>query len=92
MAMELYGHLGWAHGGARVITVMSPAGKTAVLDRLGREGAGYFLLFAGERQLPHYQVRQDGSLERLIAAHGIVILDFAAWTARKAGLGEAIWK
>ena len=89
--MEFFGHLGWSHGGARVITLMSPQGKTAVLDRLGRQGGGYFLLFAGAGQLPHYQVRQDGSLERLVEAHGIVILDFEEWTAKKAELGDAIW-
>lgn len=89
--MEIYGHLGWSHGGARVITLMSPAGAGAVIERLGREGDGYFLLFAGERQLPHYQVRRDGSLDRLVEAHGVVVLDFEAWTARKAELGEVIW-
>jgi len=89
--MELYGHLGWSHGGARVITLMSPEGASAVLDRIAGE-KGTALLFAGPAQLPHYHVQQDGSLERLIEAHAIVILDFDAWTAKKAELAEAIWR
>ena len=89
--MELYGHLGWSHGGARVITLMSPAGAGAVIDRLAGDD-DVFLLFSGERQLPHYQLRRPGVIGRLAEAHGIVLLDFEAWTARKAELGEAIWK
>ncbi len=88
--MELYGHLGWSHGGARVITFMSPEGASAVIDCLKGE-KGTALLFTGPAQLPHYHVQQDGTLERLIAAHGIVILDFDDWTAKKAELGTAIW-
>ena len=89
--MELYGHLGWSHGGARVITLMSPDGSSAVLKRFAGE-KGMALLFVGDAQLPHYHVQQDGTLERLIAAHAIVVLDFEAWTARKAELGAAIWR
>ena len=88
--MELYGHLGWSHGGARVITLMSPAGKTAVLERMAGDD-DVFLLFSGDRQLPHYQLRRPGVIDRLAETHGIAILDFEAWTARKAELGEAIW-
>lgn len=88
--MELYGHLGWSHGGARVITLMSPNGAAAVLARFAQED-GMFLLFAGERQLPHYHVQQDGTLDRLIEDHGIVILDFETWADKKSELGEAIW-
>jgi hypothetical protein len=88
--MELYGHLGWSHGGARVITLMSPDGASAVIDRLSGE-TGTTLLFAGPAQLPHYHVQQDGTLERLIDAHGIIILDFVAWTAKKVELGAVIW-
>ncbi len=89
--MELYGHLGWSHGGARVITLMSPDGAGAVLERFaGLDGIA--LLFTGERQLPHYHVQQDGTLELLIEDHDIVILDFIAWTDKKSELGDAIWK
>ncbi|MFP6741366.1 MAG: hypothetical protein VCD33_07045 [Alphaproteobacteria bacterium] len=88
--MELYGHLGWSHGGARVITLMSPDGDSAVIDRLKGE-TGTALLFAGPAQLPHYHVQQDGTLERLIDAHCIIILDFVAWTAKKVELGAVIW-
>ena len=88
-AMELYGHLGWSHGGARVITLMSPNGAAAVIERFADEN-GIFLLFAGSRQLPHFHVQQDGTLERLIEDHGIVILDFIAWTDKKSELGEMI--
>jgi hypothetical protein len=88
--MELYGHLGWSHGGARVITLMGPEGASAVIDRFAGE-KGTALLFTGPAQLPHYHVQQDGTLERLIETHGIVILDFEAWTAKKAELGSVIW-
>jgi hypothetical protein len=89
--MELYGHLGWSHGGARVITLMSPDGAGAVIERFAHED-GLSLLFAGERRLPHYHVQQDGTLARLIEDHDIVVLDFAAWTDKKIKLGAAIWR
>ena len=71
--------------------LMSPNGAGAVIERFAHED-GIFLLFASERRLPHYHVQQDGTLDRLIEAHGISILDFAAWTAKKAELGEAVWR
>ena len=43
--MELYGHLGWSHGGARVITLMSPDGAGAVLERFaGLDGISLLLV------------------------------------------------
>ena len=68
---------------------MSPNGAAAVIERFADE-KGIFLLFAGSRQLPHFHVQQDGTLERLIEDHGIVILDFIAWTDKKSELGEMI--
>ena len=61
-----------------------------MIDRFAGE-KGTALLFTGPAQLPHYHVQQDGTLERLIETHGIVILDFEAWTAKKAELGSVIW-
>ncbi len=60
------------------------AGMSSKLNR------GMALRFAGNAQLPHYHVQQNGAPERLIDAQGTVILDFAARAARKAEAGAAI--
>lgn len=88
--MTIYGLLGYTHGWGKLITVMSPAGDTAAraaIDALEDD----LWVVAGEGQLTQYHARRGGALERLIAAHGIVVLDKPAWDARKAALGAAIW-
>jgi hypothetical protein len=33
-----------------------------------------------------------GALERFIARHGIIMLEFKAWTAMKTELGDAVYR
>lgn len=87
--MELYGYLGWTHAGGRIITVMSPEGASAVCAHI--DAGDDFYVLAGPGRLAQYQVRRAGALERLIETYGIVVLDKAAWDAKKAELGEAVW-
>ena len=88
--MTIYGLLGYTHGWGKLITVMSPAGETAVRAAIDAPEDD-LMVVASEGQLTQYHAKREGALERLITAHGIVVLDKPAWDARKAELGEAIW-
>lgn len=88
--MTIYGLLGYTHGWGKLITVMSPAGDTAVRAAI-TVSADDLMVVADKGQLTQYHAKREGALERLIAAHGIVVLDKPAWDARKAALGAAIW-
>ena len=88
--MILYGLKGFTHGGGYLLTLMSPQGATAVVAGLDLDPAELRLERTGG--LPQVHEIADGALDRLVAAHGIVVLDFSAWQARKAELGEAIWR
>ena len=70
---------------------MSPAGDSAVRAAIA-VSADDLMMVADDGQLTQYQARRVGALERLIVAHGIIVLDKPAWDARKAELGEAIRK
>ena len=86
--MTIYGLLGFTHGWARVLTVMSPEGATAALAHV--VAGADVQVSAGAGRLTQYFEKRDGALDRLIAAHGIVVLSKEEWTARKAELGDAI--
>ncbi len=91
--MTLYGLPGFTHNGAKTLTVMGPEGAGAALaasplgdDVVVQAGAAQ----TGAGQLTHYLEKRRGALQRLIAAHGIVVLDKPAWDAKKAELGPAV--
>lgn len=88
--MELYGLYGQTHGWGKILTVMSPAGATAALAAV--EAGDDVAVQAGAGRLTYYQERRAGGLERLIAAHGIVVLTKAEWDEKKAQLGDAIFR
>lgn len=86
--MTLYGLRGFTHNGAKTLTVMSPAGATAARGAIA--AGDDVLVQAGPGQLTLYLEKRRGALQRLIAAHGIVVLDKPAWDAKKTELGPAI--
>ena len=84
--MTIFGLLGYTHGWGKLITVMSPAGDTAVRAAITVSGDD-LMVMTGEGQLTQYHAKREGTLMRLIAAHGIIMLDKPAWDAKKAELG-----
>lgn len=88
--MELYGLFGQTHGWGKILTVMSPAGATAALAAV--EAGEDVAIQAGAGRLTYYQERRPGGLERLISAHGIVVLSKPEWDAKKSQFGEAIFR
>ncbi len=89
-AAPIYGLLGITHGWGVLLTVMSAAGAGAIARRID-PGPDVVLRMA-EGRLPQYHQRRAGALDRLIETYGIVVLDNAAWNAKKAELGEAIYR
>jgi hypothetical protein len=88
--MTLYGLYVFTHGWATVLTVMSPAGATAALAHV--EAGDDVTTSAGEGRLTQYSARREGALERLVEANGIIVLSKPEWDAKKAELGDAIWR
>ena len=89
--MKLYGLLGYSHGGATLLTVMSSGGRQAVVDYLEPDPARVHVL-TFETGLPQYHEMVSGGLADLVARHDIEVLDFPAWTAKKAELGDSIYR
>jgi len=85
--MELYGLRGITHGWGRLLSVMSPAGARAVLDSVD-PGPGIEVVAQEGHPVQYHQAR-DGALDALVARHGIIELDRASWSVRKAALGRA---
>ena len=86
----LFGLKGFSHGATRLITVMSPAGITAVIERLTFDpGEIRAEIYPGI--LPQYHEKVRGGVDRLVERHGIVVLDFPAWTEKKARFGSSIY-
>ena len=89
-AIELYGHYVFTHGWGRVLTVMSPAGAAGVLRTVRVDDGIAVKAAAGE--LPQFHEKRAGALERFATANGIEVLDKAEWDARKAELGDVIYR
>ncbi len=94
--MIIYGLHGFNHGGAKVLTVMSPQGAPAALRALAAGGdvitsaGGDVITSAGAGRLTPYLEKRAGALARLIEAHGIIVLTKPDWDAKKAALGAAV--
>ncbi len=88
--MTIYGLYGFTHGWAKTLTVMSPAGAAAAHAEV--EAGDDVATYAGEGRLTQYLEKREGALERLVAAYAIVVLSKDEWDARKAELGDAIWR
>jgi hypothetical protein len=87
--MTVYGLYGFTHGWGRLLTVMSPEGAAAALAEI--EAGDGVEVSAGQGRLTQYHEKRRGALARLVARHGIVVLSKAAWDAKKAELGDAVW-
>lgn len=86
--MVFYGLSGITHGGARVLTVMSPDGSTAVIDVID---AGHDVhRHGGAGRLIQYHEKRSGALRRLIQTYDIVLLSKSEWDSKKAELGPAV--
>ncbi len=88
--MTIYGLMGFTHGWANVLTVMSPDGAGAARAAVG--AGDDVIVHAGEGRLTQYRAKRSGVLERLIAEYGIIVLAKPDWDARKQELGEAIYR
>lgn len=89
--VALFGLRGFSHGASRLITVMSPSGVAAVVERLTFDpGEIRAEVFPGV--LPQYHEKVGGGIDRLVMRHGIEVLDFRAWTDRKSVLGAAVYR
>lgn len=89
-AAPVYGLFGITHGWGVLLTLMSPAGATAIARSI--DPGPDIVLHMAEGRLPQYHQRRAGALDRLIEAYGIIVLDNAAWNAKKAELGDAIYR
>ena len=85
--MTIYGLLGFTHGWARVLTVMSPEGSARLLAALGTPADVSIL--AGDGALPRLLEKRGGALQRIVEAHGIEVVERPQWEALKRQIGEA---
>jgi len=88
--MTLYGLRGITHGGAKVLTVMSPSGVRAVCERI--DLGGDLIVTGGDGRLTYYSEQRSGALRRIIDEYGIIVLNKIDWDRKKAELGECIWR
>lgn len=88
--MTLYGLRGITHGGAKVLTVMSPSGARAVCERI--DLGGDLIVTGGDGRLTYYSEQRSGALSRIIDEYGIIVLNKIDWDRKKAELGECIWR
>jgi hypothetical protein len=89
--VELYGLKGITHGWGRLLTVMSPEGAGAVVRHIEAPPADFHTV-AEPGHLPQYHQIRDGAIDELVARYGIVLLNPEAWAAKKAELGEAVYR
>ncbi len=88
--MTIYGLHGVTHGAAKVLTVMSPEGTSRALLAIAADDD--VVVSASPGHLTRYQEKRRGALARLIAVNGIAVLTKREWDAKKAELGDAIWR
>lgn len=84
--IPLYGYLGFTHGWARVLTVMSPEGTEAVWQNVTADED--VIVYGDRTQLPQYHEKRAGALQRMIDRHDIRVLSKPEWDALKAGLAD----
>ena len=87
--MVIYGLYGFTHGWGRLLTVMSPEGAAAALQRIVT--GDHIEVSAGDGRLPQYHEKRQGALARMIERNGILVLEKADWDAKKQALGDRIW-
>ena len=88
--MVIYGLMGFTHGWGRLLTVMSPAGLSGLVALVTANDD--VTLNRQDGRLIQYVEKRKGGLKRLIATNDIQVLTKPEWDAKKAELGEAIWR
>ena len=88
--MTLYGLRGITHGGAKVLTVMSPSGTRAVCERI--DSGIDLIVTGGDGRLTYYSEQRSGVLNHIIEKYRIIVLSKIDWDQKKAELGERIWR
>ena len=88
--MKFWGLRGYTHGGAYVLTVMTAEGAAAALAAI-RVNDDVHLEHQPET-LPRFHERAAGGIDRLVAENEIELLDLPRWQAKKAELGDAIYR
>lgn len=83
--IPLYGYLGFTHGWAQVLTVMSPAGVEAAWQNVTADDDDV-TIYGDRTQLPQYHEKRAGALQRMIDRHGIEVVEKPEWDALKARL------
>ncbi len=86
----LYGFRGFTHGGAKVLTVMSPDGAAAAAAAIAPDAE--VIVYGDPGLLTQYHEKCEGALQRLVDRHGIIVLEKPDWDARKYRLGDAIYR
>lgn len=87
---SIYGLLGFTHGWGRLLTVMSPAGLSDLTGLVA--GNDDVTVNRQGGRLIQYVEKRRGGLKRLIEANAIQVLTKPVWDAKKAELGDAIWR
>ncbi len=83
--------MGGSHGGAYLMTVMSPDGRKAVLGHIVPDPAKVHTVVY-ETGLPQYHEMVAGGLADLVTRYDIKVLDFHTWTAKKTEFGDAVYR
>lgn len=86
----IYGLLGFTHGWGRLLTVMSPAGQSGLAALVA--GNDDVTVNREDGRLIQYVELRRGGLKRLIEANAIHVLTKPEWDAKKAELGDVIWR
>lgn len=86
MTVKLYGYLGFTHGWARVLTVLSPDGVDAVRQNVVADDD--VIAYGAGTQLPQYHEKRAGALQRMIDRHDIRIVSKPEWDALKAEMRD----
>jgi len=89
--MTLYGLRGFTHhGGGRILTVLSPAGRGKALRHV--QCTDGLRTVERPHSLTQYHEIRAGSVTALIKRYRIELLDRKAWDAKKAELGDSVYR
>ncbi len=89
--MIVYGLRGFTHhGGGRMLTVLSPEGRSAALAHV--KCTDGLRTVARPGLLTQYHEVRTGSVKALIERYAIELLSRGAWETTKAELGEAAYR
>ena len=83
----LYGLLGFSHGGARVLTVMSLAGASTAWQNVAADED--VIEYGEQAHLRQYHEKRSGALQRMIDRYDIQVLSKPEWDTVKAELGAS---